>query len=71
MIIVIHVLEEFVIVVIIVNIMNLFLNIIGFFIIFVIIDYKRDKTITSPFTIQGWVVMIMVILACFLINHKV
>jgi|DEB19_MinimDraft_2_1074335.scaffolds.fasta_scaffold01290_6 hypothetical protein len=51
--------------------MNLFLNIIGFFIIFVIIDYKRDKTITSPFTIQGWVVMIMVILACLLINHKV
>lgn len=70
MIIVIHVQEEFVIVVII-NIMNLFLNIIGFFIIYTIIDYKRDKTITSPFTIQGWVVMIMVILACFLINHRV
>jgi len=48
--------------------LNEFLHIIGFLMIYLTIDYKREKSITSLFTKQGWVVMIIIVFATILID---
>jgi hypothetical protein len=44
------------------------IHIFGFVIIFFIIDYKREKPITSLLKLKGWVVMLLIIMAATLIR---
>lgn len=48
--------------------LKIFFHILGFLVIYIAIDYKREKPITSLYTKKGWFIIFLMVFASILLR---